>query len=552
MTGPGALPDVEGLGPYQDAVDRRLADWTDAGWPKRLWAKDATLWPAAPPSDPASRLGWLALPTTMRAQVPQFTELARAVRADGLRAVVVLGMGGSSLAPALFGSTFAGNPDGLPLHVLDSTHPAAVAALARSIDPGRTLFVVSSKSGTTLEPNAFLRFFWERVAAAGGPAGSRFVAITDPGTPLETLARAKGFRAVVLAPPDVGGRYSALTPFGLLPAALAGLPIGRLLDSAEDAAHACGADRPPAESPGFLLGAVLGELARAGRDKVTFVTTDPFAAFPDWAEQLIAESTGKAGKGIVPVAREPSADARAYGGDRLFVTLESAGRPAPPSVEALRGAGHPVVRWRLDDRFALGAQFFVWEVAIALAGAVLGIDPFDQPDVEIAKELAREAIDRPAGADRPAAGPRVSLTDEAAARAAVVGWADGAGPTDYLAIQAYLEPTGPMTEALETVRGQLLRRTRRATTLGYGPRFLHSTGQLHKGGPPTGRCLQLVDAARPELAVPEMGLTFGRIISAQAEGDLAALVARGRTVLSVDLGENALAGVGRLAGWLRE
>ena len=391
------------LGPAKDAVERCLAAWREGDAPHRFWRKDPTLWPAAAAEEVRDRMGWLELPDAMSARLTELSDFAEEVRREGFRHVVVLGMGGSSLAPDVFARTYE-TPEGYPeLFVLDSTHPAAVAALSVRLDLARTLFLVSSKSGTTTEPDAFFRFFFGQLGAVTDRPGRQFVAITDPGTPLETLARDRSFRRVFTAPPDVGGRYSALTVFGLVPAALHGVPIAPLLERALRETKAEAPSVATVANPGFALGAALGELARAGRDKVTFLADPPFEAFPDWVEQLIAESTGKAGTGIVPVVDEPEAPIESYGADRVFVTFEN---PSVPDGvrrrgEALARAGQPVVRVSVSDPGQLGAEFFRWESAVAMAGAVLGIDPYDQPDVELAKQLAREAMSDPNGPGRP-------------------------------------------------------------------------------------------------------------------------------------------------------
>jgi transaldolase/glucose-6-phosphate isomerase len=459
-------------------------------------------------------------------------------------------MGGSSLAPEVFQRTF-GNAAGSPeLTVLDSTHPGAVAAVRAHIDPQTTWFVLSSKSGTTLEPLSFFRYFWAEVSSVSKPAGRHFVAITDPSTPLEGLARSRGFRRLFHGLPDVGGRYSALTAFGVVPAALIGLDVERLLDRAWTMAEACASCVPEPSNPGLVLGAALGELARAGRDKVTFFTSPRLAAFPAWLEQLIAESTGKQGKGIVPIADEPLGEPGAYGTDRVFVTIDVRGHPyaaAQTIVERLQSLGHPVIRIQLSDAFDLGQEIFRWEFAVPVAGIVLGIQPFDQPDVQLAKDLARQAM-AAAGAG-PAAGAArsVAVSAEAETQSALREWLASVRPHDYIGLQAYIAPTDRTTALLEEVRTHLRDRLRAATTLGYGPRFLHSTGQLHKGGSDTGIFLQLVDEPAADLPVPETDYTFGALIRAQALGDYQALVQRGRRVLRLQLGANAEAGLRTLA-----
>ncbi|HEY7215293.1 MAG TPA: phosphoheptose isomerase, partial [Thermoanaerobaculia bacterium] len=462
----------------------------------------------------------------------------------------VLGMGGSSLAPEVYAKTFGHAFGRSAVSVLDSTHPDAVRELAGRLDTATSLFVVSSKSGTTTEMLSFYRYFWQ----LSGERGRQFVAVTDPGTPLQQLARERGFREVFNAPEEVGGRYSALTPFGLVPAALLGVDVGRLLSQARAMAQACRPGVEAASHPGLRLGAAMGELALAGRDKLTLVTSHSLESFPDWLEQLVAESTGKLvltgeeRRGIVPVAGEPLGPPEAYGDDRFFAALLLVGDDVAAienRLEALERAGHPVARFRLADRYGLGAEMFRWEMATAAAGAVLGLNPFDQPDVQLAKELANAAMKKGAG-KRKKAGDAVPAADGQAVGSALAGWLEGARPGDYLGIHAYLPPRPPTTEALRALQAGLHAKTRLAVTLGYGPRFLHSTGQLHKGGPDRCRFLQLVDEPAADLAVPETAYTFGQLIRAQADGDRQALEQRGRTVVRVQLGREDAEGLRRV------
>lgn len=581
------------IGRHATAVAARLARWQADGFSRRLWEKDPTLWSPEPQPEIVDRLGWLDLPRAMQAEIASLERLGREVREDGYRQAVVLGMGGSSLAPEVFARTFGPAPGYPELTVLDSTHPAAVRALADRLDLARTLFVVSSKSGTTTEMLSFFYAFWERLGASAGGAsttptadagqedgcrGRHFVAVTDPGTPLQKLALERRFRAVVNAPPDVGGRYSAFTPFGLVPAALLGIDLRRLLARGQAMAEACGPEVAAAESPGLRLGAALGELTLAGRDKVTLLAGQDVASFPDWLEQLIAESTGKSGRGIVPVVGEPAGLPAAYGEDRFFVALQlgptsSSGTPGSTGaaesfgalLDGLEGAGHPVARIHLRDRFDLGCEIFRWEVAVAAASAVIGIHPFNQPDVQLAKELAGKVMRAPAPgpAARDAAGTDQAAdeadqidaaadsgadSDKGALDDALGRWLHGAasGPGVYLGIQAYLAPAPETGEALHALQGLLRDRTGLAATFGYGPRFLHSTGQLHKGGPAGGRFLQIVDRPAEDLRVPETSYTFGTLIRAQAEGDRQALAQRRRSVLRVDLGDDKAGGLARL------
>jgi transaldolase/glucose-6-phosphate isomerase len=497
----------------------------------------------------AERTGWLDLPDSMRGSLPSLLAFAEEIRQEGFRHILVLGMGGSSLAPDTLSRVFGPKPGFPELLVLDSTHPEAVGAVTSRLDVARTLFVVSSKSGTTTEPLAFQRFFWERVRATGAPPGRQFFAITDPATPLERLAGELGFRRVFRATSTVGGRYSALTEFGLVPGALAGVDLTGLLETARTMAVACGPAEIPPLDPALRLGAVLGELANLGRDKLTLWASRGLAAFPDWVEQLVAESTGKTGKGIVPVVNEPWLAPEEYGDDRLFVELQSTGGEDPElsaHITALADAGHPVLRMRVRNPLALGGEFFRWELAVASAATILRIDPFDQPDVELAKQLARQEMARPAAGAPEVPTEGVLARDFPTLRRAVEAWLSAAAPRDYLALQAYLAPTAPTAAVLHRIRRELLRSRRIATTLGFGPRFLHSTGQLHKGGPSSGLFLQIVDTPRADLEVPGSGYTFGQLIRAQSLGDYRALREKGRRVLRIDLEHDVPGGLQRL------
>jgi transaldolase/glucose-6-phosphate isomerase len=538
------------LGRYADAVEARLRQWQEVDFGRRLWAKDHTLWSPEPVPELTDRMGWLELPDTMQGQVERLESFAAEARQEGIEQVFVLGMGGSSLAPEVFARTF-GARSGFPeLRVLDTTHPDAVDAASRGVDPARTLFLVSSKSGGTIETMSLFRFFWKRAVEhlSAERAGRQFVAITDPGTSLERLARERGFRAVFNGPEEVGGRYSALTNFGLVPAALLGVDLRGLLERGQAMARACGAAVPAVQNPGLSLGAALGELTLAGRDKVTFLATPSLESFPDWIEQLVAESTGKHGKGIVPVVGERLGRAEVYGKDRVFAALLLAGEDGElePRLVELEAAGHPVLRFRLGDRLDLGREMVRWEMATAAAGAVLEINPFDQPDVQLAKELAAKAMKAEAehGASPEAAqGETIEATGASSLAVALGRWIEGIEPGDYIGLQAYL-PAGE--EDLRIIQAALRDWTKLAVTAGYGPRFLHSTGQLHKGGPGRCRFLQLVDQPFQTLPVPETDYDFASLIRAQANGDRQALEQRGRKVLRLQLGLDPHMGLRRL------
>jgi transaldolase/glucose-6-phosphate isomerase len=484
-------------------LEERLSQMTGAAIPKRIWARDHTVWKPAP-TEIADRLGWLSVPEQMAEHVPELETFARRVVEDGFQHVVLMGMGGSSLAPEVIQATF-GAAWGFPtLHVLDTTDPAEIISLERAIDLRRTLFLVASKSGGTVETLSHLAYFY-----AKAPRGEQFVAITDRGTPLEALARERGFRRVFLNPPDIGGRYSALSYFGLVPAALIGAPIHDILDQAVEMACACASCVPAAENPGAWLGAVMGEAARAGRDKLTLFLPPAVSTFGAWVEQLIAESTGKDGKGILPVDGEPPGPPQAYADDRLFVSI---GVDTPLE---------PAVGLRFDKPTQLGAEFFRWEFATAVAGAILGINPFDQPNVQEAKDATNRVLAAGKVADRGFDDLGTLLKQ--------------LRPGDYIAITAYVPRSAGNAQALQRVRTRLRDRYRVATTVGFGPRYLHSTGQLHKGGPNTGLFIQLFEEDEQDLQIPGKPYTFGALKAAQALGDLESLRAHGRRAARVRL-----------------
>jgi len=516
------------------AVASRISAWNASDSVRRLWAADPTLWSADPTTpELADRLGWLRLHETMRDSVPGIVEAAEAVRSDSDR-IVLCGMGGSSLAPEVFARSF-GRIEGWPaLTVLDSTHPDAVRAVADGVDPARTTFVVSSKSGTTLETLSFMRFFYDLT----GGDGSRFVAVTDPGSPLAELGRDRGFRFVFETVPDVGGRFSALTHFGLVPAAFIGIDVSTLLDAAAQLADQ--ASDNVGDDPAVGLGIAIGELARKGRDKVTFLTSPSLGSLPSWMEQLMAESLGKDGTGVVPVADEPPRGPSAYAEDRVFLAFVLAGERGP-DLDALIRAGQPVLGFELPGLHALGYEMLRAEVMTATAGAILGVHPFDQPNVEAAKKLATRAMQGELDLGS------VPTVDEADANHRLAAFLDGLVPGDYVGIQAYLAPSAERWNRLQALRKVIGARTGLATTLGWGPRFLHSTGQLHKGGPASGAFVQFVDRSGSPLPVPESGHEFGAMIAAQAAGDHEALVEAGKRVIRIQLGAAPDSVLGRLA-----
>ena len=503
---------ADSLGSLESAVRSRLDTMAADRTLLRIWRHDHTVW-KDDPTEISDRLGWLTVADMMDAHVLELESFANQAAADGFTTAVLLGMGGSSLAPEVFSQTFGAAEGALRLIVLDTTHPATVERITGELDLEHTLFVVASKSGTTTETRSHFAHFWSLTGR-----GSQFVAITDPGTPLEELATEHGFRATFKNPEDIGGRYSALSYFGLVPAALIGTDLRSLLDRAEEMECANDGCVATADAPAALLGAVMGEAALAERDKLTLFLAPEIASLGNWIEQLIAESTGKEGKGILPVVNEDVGPPDVYGNDRVFVAIGEV-----EGLDALAEAGHPVVRLRYDGPIQIGGEFFRWELATAIAGHVLGINPFDQPNVAEAKAATKEILEQSPGDDT------VGFDDLQELLADVK-------PGDYLAIMAYLDRTDATEEALHRARMALRDRLRVATTLGFGPRFLHSTGQLHKGGPNTGVFLQVVDDARgTDVEIPGEPFSFGTLIDAQALGDLRSLRAHDRRVARVTL-----------------
>ena len=514
-----------------DELEPRLAarvkDATSAEVARRIWRKDPTLWAPEGTPEVANRLGWLTVTDQLRETTDGLLAFAEEVRAEGTTDVVLLGMGGSSLAPEVLRRSFGdehrkpGYPD---LHVLDSTDAGAIRALEQAIDLERTVFIVSTKSGGTLETLSLFRYFWSRRSE-----GRAFVAITDAGSGLEQLAREHEFRRTFLNDPNIGGRYSALSYFGLVPAALMGADIVGILDRAGVAEQNClNFDAANANS-GQWLGLAFGELGLAGHDKLTYVINPPLESFGLWVEQLIAESLGKDGKGIVPVTDEPVGEPGAYGDDRTLVYLRHVESPSPETdaaVDRLAEAGLPVIKRSIHEATDLGRLFFFAEFAIAVAGSVLGVNPFNQPDVEAAKQETRKVLESDAD-DPPDA-------DDDALRALVSGLA----PPHYFGIHGYVQPSPAFDEAVAELRSTVRDATKTATTFGYGPRYLHSTGQLHKGGPPTGRFLQVIHDSADDLEIPDAPYTFNRLKHAQATGDLQTLRARGRSAERVTLTGN--------------
>lgn len=523
---------IHKLGNCQSVIEAALAELEQKNVLARISARDHTLWKPQP-TEIANRLGWLDIAERMKKKLPVIASLVESVRTDGYTHALLLGMGGSSLAPEVFCKTLGIVPGYLDLSVLDSTDPGAVLAFADRLAPDKTLFIVSTKSGGTVETLSFFKFFYNRVAGAVGTdrAGAHFIAITDPGSSLAALAADYRFRATFLNDPNIGGRYSALSFFGLLPAALLGVDLNRLLDRALAAMKS---------DAGGKLGAIIGALAREGRDKVTFFTSPQLASFGDWVEQLIAESTGKEGRGILPVVGESIAAPAVYGNDRLFIYLHLANdHTLDAELDALEKAGHPTLHLELGDLYDLGAQFFHWELATAVACYFIAVNPFDQPNVESAKVLARKVVAAYSETGTLPKGESAPLS-----AAALRQFMTLAKPGDYVALQAYVQPTQETDQALNDLRFWLRDTYHLATTVGYGPRFLHSTGQLHKGDRGNGLFIQFTadaarDAAIPDAAgKPESAMSFGVLETAQALGDYQALRDAGRRVVRFHLGQN--------------
>ncbi|MGA8608214.1 MAG: bifunctional transaldolase/phosoglucose isomerase [Candidatus Sulfotelmatobacter sp.] len=551
------------------SVKTAISNWQSSDKMKRLWARDAALWTG---SDEADWLGWLDIVEEQSAHLAELRGLAKEVWSAGFKDALLLGMGGSSLCPEVLRMTFgkiSGYPD---LHVLDSTDPAQVKAFENKIDIARTLFIVSSKSGSTLEPNIFKQYFFELTKKAVGAdkAGSHFMAITDPGSKMQKVAEADRFRHVFFGRPSIGGRYSALSNFGMVPAAVIGIDTKKFLDRAQAMVEACGPSATVEQNPGAVLGIILGTAATTGHDKVTIVTSPDISDLGAWLEQLLAESTGKVGKGIIPVDREALAAPEVYGNDRVFAYIHTehatdAGSEA--KLAAIEKAGHPVVRISMADIYDLGAEFFRWEIATAVAGSIIGIDAFNQPDVEASKIVTKDLTSQyEKSGSLPAEKPVVEdngiklFTDEknAADLARAAGGEKSLaaylkahlgriGAGDYFALLGYIQMNAGHEKTLQAIRHGVRDRKHVATCLGFGPRFLHSTGQAYKGGPNSGVFLQVTCDDAVELPVPEQKYTFGVVKAAQARGDFEVLAQRGRRALRVHLGSNVDSGLRMLA-----
>ncbi len=523
------------------AVESRLLAWDSARAARRVWERDPGFWPETDPEEIRTRLGWLH-PQVEDPEVRRaFHEFAREVRDEGTDEVFLLGMGGSSLAPQVFQGMFGAAPGHPRLTVVDTTHPDLIREVDRRLRSGRALVVVASKTGTTLEPQVLSRHFWRLLEANGERPGRHFVGITDPGTTFAVEARRLGFREVFQAPPDVGGRYAALTVFGLLPAALIGVDLHRLAESARAMIARCGPSVPPEEHPGLQLGAYLAAAHDAGRTKVTFFATPPWTTFPDWIEQLLAESTGKRGKGLLPIVGEPILGAASYRDDRAFVQVgprEDARSRTARTLAQLERDGAPGLEIPSEEIYDVGGEFFRWEFGVAVAASALHVNPFDQPDVDLGKRLTLETMAGGGAAASTVRGLEVGSAPPGAVRAAFEHLLAGTPEPRYVAIQAYLVPGAATDRALTELRRALATRWRVATTVGYAPRSLHSIGQYHKGGPPDGRFVQLLDDPSADLPAQGEPYTLGQILRAQASGDLEALTRARRATLRLELGRD--------------
>jgi transaldolase/glucose-6-phosphate isomerase len=555
-------------------VGETLRDWKINQKGRRLWDRDTSLWTG---HDESGWLDWLSIVDQQLDRLPEFLEIRKDILSAEFRDAVLLGMGGSSLAPEVFDMTFDTSFDFPEFHVLDSTDPEQIDVLESKLAIEDTLFIVSSKSGSTLEPNIFFEYFFDKIKKAVGEkaAGSHFIAITDPASKLDQTARERGFRHVFHGKPGIGGRYSALSDFGIIPALIMGVDVERLLRSARRMIHSCSPDVPVAENPGIVLGAVLGALGSRGWDKVTVIASSSIWALSPWIEQLLAESTGKTGKALIPVSEEPIGHPSTYGADRVFVylrTTDSKENECEGHVDQLRAFGYPVVKIRLEGPYSIGQEFFRWEIATAVAGSIMGINPFDQPDVEASKIATRQLTDKyektgSLGEEPPFYEEEgIALyADESNARA--IQHAGGAKPSlatllkahvdrlktgDYFALMAYLNMNYVDEDLLQNIRKKVLDTKHVATCLGFGPRFLHSTGQAYKGGPRTGVFLQITADDARDLPIPGHRATFGIVKAAQARGDFSVLCERGRRCLRVHLKGDRMKGLKTLFKALSE
>jgi glucose-6-phosphate isomerase len=561
------LPRWEFSAPLKQAVESTLKDWQAGNKIAHLWRGDPSLWTG---DGEDKWIGWLSIVEDRLAHMNELNSVAADTAKAGFTHALLLGMGGSSLCPEVLKITYGKQSDHPELHVLDSTDPAQIKSIEKQVDLARTLCIVASKSGSTLEPNIFKQYFFDRMEQTVGKdkAGERFIAITDPGSRMQQVAERDHFRKIFFGLPSIGGRYSALSNFGMVPAAIMGLDVGKFLQRTNEMVQACEPEVPVDQNPGAVLGAILGTLGTLGRNKVTFITSPGIHDLGAWLEQLIAESTGKIGKGLIPVDREALGAPEVYGNDRVFVHLRLADEPdavQTQKLEVLRNAGHPVVEIELADTYDLGQEFFRWEIATAVAGSILKINPFNQPDVEASKIVTRELTEAyeksgklPEEApifdeggiklftDERNAANLNKLADDRSLTGFLRAHLSQFNPGDYFALLAYIEMNGTHEAALQTMRLAVRDRKHVATCLGFGPRFLHSTGQAYKGGPNTGVFLQITCDDAIDLPVPGQKYTFGIVKAAQARGDFQVLANRQRRALRVHLPKNVEAGLVRL------
>ncbi len=552
-------------GPLASGVAASIEDWKKNNKVARLWQKDASLWTG---TDESNWLGWLTITEEQLTHLDVLRQIAEEVKKARFKHALLLGMGGSSLCPEVLRMTFGkikGHPE---LHVLDSTDPSQIKAIEGKVDLKSTICIVSSKSGSTLEPNIYKRYFFERVKAQVGEkeVGNRFIAITDPGSKMQQVAETDKFRRIFMGVPSIGGRYSALSNFGMVPAAIMALDVAKFLKNTEEMVKACGASSAADVNPGVILGAILGVAAKQGRDKLTIVASAGIFDLGAWLEQLIAESTGKSGKGIIPVDRERLTRPAVYGNDRVFVYLRLASKPdraQDAAVASLQNAGEPVVRITLPNIYNLGQEFFRWEIATAVAGSIIGINAFNQPDVEASKIETRKLTNEyESTGSLPPESPFLAdkgiklFADDKNTTALKGVWKltdvlrkhlSRAGGGDYFAVLGYIPMNGENEKALQGIRHAVRDKKKIATVLGFGPRFLHSTGQAYKGGPNTGVFLQITCDDAQDLPVPGQKYTFGIVKAAQARGDFAVLAERGRRALRVHLGMNLRSDLATLA-----
>jgi transaldolase/glucose-6-phosphate isomerase len=549
----------------ESLVKASLEDWKQNEKVRRLWQRDASVWTG---SDESQWLGWLDITATQLAQIEQFKKVAADVKKAKFKHALLLGMGGSSLCPEVLRMTF-GKIKGFPvLHVLDSTDPAQIKAIEAQVDLKSTICIVSSKSGSTLEPNIYKQYFFERIKKVVGPqeAGRRFIAITDPGSKMQDVAKADGFRHIFFGVPSIGGRYSALSNFGMIPAAIMGVDVAKFLKNTQEMVAACGAGVAADKNPGVVLGAILGTAANGGLDKLTIISSPGISDLGAWLEQLIAESTGKQGKGIIPVDREKLAKPEAYGSDRVFAYLRLETKPDKRQdalVTALEKDGLPVVRISVKNTYNLGQEFFRWEIATAVAGSIIGINAFNQPDVEASKiETKKLTSEYERNGQLPPESPFLQsegiklYADERNAGVfknsrtlvdVLKFHLDRINANDYFGVLGYITMNQQNEDALEVLRHLVRDDKKVATVLGFGPRFLHSTGQAYKGGPNSGVFLQITCDDKIDLPVPGQKYTFGVVKAAQARGDFAVLAERGRRALRVHIGKNVKGDLAKLA-----